>query len=387
MHDSRFAVGELRVFQEQERFSGTAFAVSTTQALTAFHCVGDRKTGDIIHERVAISFGGKEISARVVRYNATLDVALLDLLDPLPGNLRPVPLALTLARHDRFVAVGWPVSRPFPHDASSMSGSIVEIEATIFDGVSAIQLYSEQAGVGTQLDGYSGSPLLVSTGKGEAAGGLIRCCPTSDLDTGQADGGTVYATSISSVVNIWADLGACLLDAAIVTSADCAVSYATNSFDTDWGLWIAQSLANDERRVFIRDWYLRPGDFYLETLQAGFAKVHQVFVIISTASLRDDSDLYLAESRIVQRHEYARRIPVLLDDVSIPAYLQTRHPLRLYNLLDEEEACKAMILGALRPPGRPPADQPFPGRSKSVGQHTTWLSAGPQDLGRRDDGA
>jgi hypothetical protein len=72
---------------------GTAFAVSARLALTAFHCVGDRESGDLRVRRVRCQWAEGASSASVNDADPAADVALLRLDRELPSALDPVPLA------------------------------------------------------------------------------------------------------------------------------------------------------------------------------------------------------------------------------------------------------------------------------------------------------
>ena len=60
------AIGKMVSIQTDEGSTslGTAFAISGAVGLSAFHCIGDRATGQVIYERVEIRFpDGEEINA------------------------------------------------------------------------------------------------------------------------------------------------------------------------------------------------------------------------------------------------------------------------------------------------------------------------------------
>ncbi len=356
---------------------GTAFAVTKEKGLSSFHCFGDRQSGALLAPRVRLSFGQEAtIEAQVTQFDRCLDVALLDFSGPLPEIVTPMPLAVRVARHARFAIMGWPTIRPFDNDASAVSGRIIGTDITIFDGTPAIQLYCEQAIGGISLDGFSGSPIIVGTTSGEAVIGIVRCSPEPGSQGGQAEGGTVYATPTDAILRLWPELALCQVSAVPVGPADYGISYCTSSADVDWGLWIAQILDDLGMTVFTRRWYLRPGDDYVEVLRAGFASVRQIFVLVSSDYAVDRDDLHLVERRVIAEHPYAKRIPVMIEDVEVPEYLRRLHPLRLHGDLADETKCKDLLLETVEPLGRPASKRPFPGAPAQAMQErpTNWLN-------------
>ena len=355
---------------------GTVFAVAREKGLSAFHPFGDRRTGTVHTPRVRLNFGHNTIiEAQVAQFDCGLDVALLEFATPIPEMTVPLPLAVHVARHARFAIMGWPSVRPFDHDASAVSGRIVGSDVTIFDGVPAIQLYCEQAAVGTSLGGFSGSPIIVGTTSGEAVIGVVRCMPEPAGLGGQPDGGTVFATPVDAILRLWPELSSCQVSAVPVGPADYGVSYCTSPDDVSWGLWIAQALDDAGATVFTREWYLRPGDDYVEVLRAGFASVRQIFVVVSADYAVDRDDLHLVEQSVISEHPYAKRIPVMIEDAEVPEYLRRLHPLRLQGDLADETKCEDLLLETLQPLGRPASRRPFPGApTRAMQERANWLN-------------
>src|SRR6516225_6125582 len=127
----------------RELTPATAFAVSDNYALTAFHCVGNRKTGELFAQDWEISFPGEGKSSAVVEDRSIPeDVALLRLTSELPPGRTPLRLAhagpeLTLRR---FRAKGFPRARPFSTDAETVTGTIADPLGTAFGGIPAVHL-------------------------------------------------------------------------------------------------------------------------------------------------------------------------------------------------------------------------------------------------------
>ena len=184
-------------------FLGTAFAVSGEVGLTAFHCIGDRKSGEVLVHRMVLLFQEDiTIEAEPAGGDPRADFALLHFLRPLPDVLQPIPVTLDVLPYASFRCAGYPpVSGP---DVIYIHGTVVAPDTRIFGGVDALQLYSHESAAELSLHGMSGSPVLV--GIPEAAVGLIRWSPESDRDPGIAAGGMVYACPIRSVLNFRPEL-------------------------------------------------------------------------------------------------------------------------------------------------------------------------------------
>jgi hypothetical protein len=187
---------------------GTAFAVTRTAALTAFHVIGDRHAGVVRQQRVELVFGGTVVAADVdARSDPVADAALLSLRDDLPPGNVPIPLALGAARGERWYSLGFPAGDPGAAKRT-VDGTVVDPwQSQPRTGASVIALYCQQAAAGSpqRLPGFSGAPVLV--GEPLRAVGLIRWNPVSPDQPGIAEGGTVYACPARSVLARWPELG------------------------------------------------------------------------------------------------------------------------------------------------------------------------------------
>jgi len=133
-----------------------------------------------------------------------LDAAILQLEKPLPDDLRPIALTGDTERLEPFVSAGHP--RQEGPDISHIHGAIVAPQTSIFGGVPAIQLHSEEAGDEMPIGGMSGAPVLVDSGARRAAVGLIRWNPTRPDNPALSIGGTVYACPIQAIVDRWPNI-------------------------------------------------------------------------------------------------------------------------------------------------------------------------------------
>ncbi len=181
---------------------GTAFAISSSVALTAFHVVGDRLTGKFRENPIILRFlVNTEIAVTCRDGDARLDVAVLELGDALPADLQPVALTCEANDLDEFQSAGHPLQRG--PDLPYIHGKIVKFQSSIFGGVPAILLYADEAGNKMQLGGMSGGPVLVGSDREQAAIGLIRWNPESPDDNRISDGGHVYASPVRDIVERW----------------------------------------------------------------------------------------------------------------------------------------------------------------------------------------
>jgi hypothetical protein len=118
---------------------------------------------------------------------------------PNPGIARITDSnAESAAAGGAYRALGYPVSLG-ELDLASITGTIGGTETTIFDGIPAIQLYSNESAAGLALGGMSGAAVLA--GDPEAAIGVIRWNPPSEDDPTKGKAGIVYATSIFLIRN------------------------------------------------------------------------------------------------------------------------------------------------------------------------------------------
>lgn len=182
---------------------GTAFAVTDTLALTAFHCVGDRATGNIEFSRVRCSWGRRTSRATVQDVDPRNDIALLRLDTALPRDLEPVRLISEIAEHSPFVAPGAPAAVPGV-PTYVVSGEVTWTDSRLVDGTSVIQLACHEPTADLPLAGLSGAPVLV--GEPMRAAGIVRWNPPRDDRPELAAGGSVFAASVAAVLERWPQL-------------------------------------------------------------------------------------------------------------------------------------------------------------------------------------
>lgn len=202
MLTTRAAVGRLVTSDGSGRLLGTAFAVNDRTLLTAFHCIGNRVTGEVRLPDVSLDWDGALLACSYLAGDPASDCAALRLHQPLPHGARPLPLA-------RHVTAGFWRATGFPASLAhlglvTVSGTISNLEAE-FHGVPAIQLYAEQSAAGLGLGGLSGAPVFAGSAPGVI--GLIRYNPPDPELAGRGIGGIVYACPVGPLLALLGSAG------------------------------------------------------------------------------------------------------------------------------------------------------------------------------------
>ena len=180
---------------------GTGFLVAPDLVLTASHVVADRGAAmlTLYPGTIALTFPTHSTEAAVVegRVDPRADWILLRCAVPPPG-VRPIPLADSVEDGAAWETYGFPDANP--RDGLAQVGTVTHASGT-FEGVSAYQLFSDQAssGSGAPVKGASGGPVIV----GGAIVGLLRA---SLMKEGQNVAGTLYGCPIELVLDRCADL-------------------------------------------------------------------------------------------------------------------------------------------------------------------------------------
>jgi tetratricopeptide (TPR) repeat protein len=201
---------------EQRTLLGTGFAVGHDLGLTAFHCVGDRTTGQVSRPKVWFGFAdGVELEAEYESGDPRADFAVIRFVNQLSDGFLPVPLATSAAEHSPFRSLGYPavLSSTGMLDIVPISGVVTNGQGSLRDGTPVILLQCAEAAAtaGLQLHGMSGAPVL--TGTPEAAVGLIRWNPESADDPRRlAVGGIVCACPMRSVLEKFSALAPHVVD-------------------------------------------------------------------------------------------------------------------------------------------------------------------------------
>ena len=150
---------------------GTGWVCSQGYALTAAHCVGNRKERAVFAESYSLHFGRTRSQVSVISVDFDRDLALLRIDE---GSDQWQPLNLASWMHTVFDSrsgYGWH-SFAFA-DAHSeglhLTGTVTSVNGSV-DGIPALQLQCDQGGLG-HLTGASGAPVLRNDG---SAVGIIR---------------------------------------------------------------------------------------------------------------------------------------------------------------------------------------------------------------------
>jgi hypothetical protein len=334
---------------------GTAFAYSRQNALTAFHCVGDREQGTLSSRDVVIRIGSSRIPGSVIEWDHLTDYALLELKEPIPSEYQPIPLTTAVHPNVSFTSKGWPSSRPFPDDSLAVSGFVTDPYATLFSGHPALQLFCQESAAGLALQGLSGAPVLVESHDGPAAAGIIRWNPPKKDGSGSALGGIVYACPMSGLIP-----NSPQLRGYDFTSPDSRflISYAET--DIQWAEWIFAIATERGHHVDARFNFLRPGDNVRVELRSALDSYQNVLVVTTERYGDSEDELSRLEREMVQAHP-GRKIPVVVRKCEAPGFLCDRLPIDLTGL-DEEASATALVSGLLRTTSlKGPRFAPFPG--------------------------
>ena len=182
---------------------GTGFAISPDLALTAFHCIGNRSSGEIQFTKVRFQFRNDiALEAEYIAGNPKADFALLRFSTPLPSDLRPIGLASGVIERSQYRAIGFPVGYGGENgpDRFTVQGTVTDSKARFNDGSPALQLLCLESLAELSLHGLSGAPVLVVTRQGESAIGLVRWNHPRDSDDRFATGATMFACPIATIV-------------------------------------------------------------------------------------------------------------------------------------------------------------------------------------------
>ncbi len=186
--------------------SGTGFLVTRQHVLTALHVVAD-KSGQPF-ERIIMRFfpdaefgdGSPvfETDARFIEEWSSIseDFAVLECLNPLPEQLKPLHLGGACRTEERFSSPGFGIAKLTGFTAI---GTVSSSNDPFEGGVTVIGLQFD-SGSGLPVKGHSGAPVIVNG----CVVGLLR---TAFLDEQElSSGGIVHAVRIQQVVLACGDL-------------------------------------------------------------------------------------------------------------------------------------------------------------------------------------
>lgn len=198
----RSAIARIDIVQGGKSGSrGTGFLVAPDLVLTAVHVVADRSaaTLTLLPGRITLTFPTHTTEATVVDglVDPHADWVLLRCATP-PASVRPIPLADTVEDGALWETYGFPDANP--RDGLAQIGTVTNATGT-FEGVTAFQLFSDQAagGSGAPVKGASGGPVIV----GGAVVGLLRA---SLMKEGLNVAGTLYGCPVALVLDRSGDL-------------------------------------------------------------------------------------------------------------------------------------------------------------------------------------
>jgi hypothetical protein len=198
----------------------TAFAISGSHLLTAWHCVRDALDDGAplwfrLRREPAIGRRYIYVPVRVTNYDYVFDVAALA-MDPqrLPASqlsaedvvvlfaASAFPLSLAVQVKDAVQVIGFPASGSGA-DSDTNGGEVVEVALPLGD-VAGLKIYSGALGAVDPVDphGLSGGPVLQLPAPGSLSPrsvvGIVRAAPAGTMPTA-ASGGCVVATCIADI--------------------------------------------------------------------------------------------------------------------------------------------------------------------------------------------
>lgn len=180
---------------------GTVFAVTDRIALTAFHCIGSRETGQIRSPRVRCEWDGHAGEAVVHDGDSYLDVAVLRLDSALPTSLEPITLTARGVEHMSYVAPGSPAAVR-GMSSFAVSGVVTWLTGRMDDGAPVIQLGCRESAASLPLEGLSGAPVLIGEPPRRALGVIRYNVPRPDRPE-LAAGAAVFAAPVADVLKRW----------------------------------------------------------------------------------------------------------------------------------------------------------------------------------------
>lgn len=201
------AVAKLSVEGVESPYTGTAWLCSRHHALTAAHCVGDRRARELLTGGITLRFPWGDVAATVERHDFDLDAALLALASEPPRAVAPVPVG-TLPTLDPWPqgahALGWHAyGYPSAHQSGlTLTGLISSPDGNV-EGSRAVELFCHMGGLGS-LEGASGAPVCHDS----HAFGLIRYGPP------QLRQAVIHATSLKDIARRFPEVAALLPAAA-----------------------------------------------------------------------------------------------------------------------------------------------------------------------------
>ncbi len=194
------------------RFLGSAFAVSPTVALTAFHCVGNIGTGAVSVDRVRLEFiAGDSILGVVEKGDPEYDFVVVRLDEPLPAGFALIKLVRGVVPHTRYRSFGFPPQVTL-FKMPAVSGTVTNPTAMLANGARALQLYCNELSGQLDLRGMSGAPVVIDCGRNEGAVGIVRQLQPRADDATLAVGNFFAACPVKAVIDAYPELDEYALD-------------------------------------------------------------------------------------------------------------------------------------------------------------------------------
>jgi tetratricopeptide (TPR) repeat protein len=147
-----------------------------------------------------------------------------------------------------------------------------------------------------------------------------------------------------------------------MASTEFFISYT--GADQAWAEWIAETLERAGHSTVLQSWDFRPGENFIERMNAALADSERVVAVLSPAYFRSEyaRDEWTA-ALVRDRGEADRLLPVRVAPVELPPLLANRIYIDLVDL-QEPLAAERLIVGTQSGRARTAAKRPFPGAGR-----------------------
>lgn len=319
-----------------DRQLGTAFLIDKRIAITAFHCIGDRSSGEISHARLELQFENGTTEGQVETGNPTLDYALIR-LDEEPSTA-PMATARVPPATTPFWAKGWPEGRPFTAHPMAISGTIVDPSARIFENVPAVQLFAHESAHGLDVHGMSGAPVMTNDPSGDsAATALIRWAPDPPSTGDMSGSASIYACPLDIAL-----MGESML-ASFSAGHGVYVAYAEDDRVTAEG--VVKLFRKNGLRVTWRREFLSAGDSFQREGPKALDEHQLVFIIVTSQYKTCRHPMAIQERKMI-RATAGPILPWLLEECSVPDFLKDIAPLD-FPMNDTGSIPRQLVIGLI----------------------------------------
>jgi tetratricopeptide (TPR) repeat protein len=308
---------------------GTGYLVRPDRLATCHHVI--ESVG--LAGEVQVKFENKTFTGRVMALEKETDCAIISVDTPV-SDLTPLRLASGCDGRALWSGYGFPAIAN--HAGLPLDGVVLDPKS--MDNLSRpmMTLYSDMvaAGMAAPIHGYSGSPVLVD---GVVVGHISKILSMPGAE-GRPALGVIYAARASSVLALLGDSAPELMITPEtiprlseivppIGPAEYHVFISYRSTDHNWALALLGRLEAVGFRAFLDQREIIPGDLFANKLQSALDRSRSAVVLISrgwlqSAWCQEEANALLARAN---NEPDFRVIPVLLEEISVPAFWKGRH--------------------------------------------------------------